>query len=210
VLKSKLGSRPDAWIRAALPFLFRRPVSPHLLTGLGVGVGCLSAFAFANGRFVAGALLLGLCGICDLVDGVVARHHGLGTRFGAFLDSTLDRFVDMVVLLGIAMHYARVGEPEHVLLAGWTLVASVLVSYAKAAAERVGAEIDVGLLERAERVVILGLGALVGLLIPALWVVAIGSTITVVQRFVRAHREIGRSERHESETRLAGDVSEGA
>ena len=190
MIKEKLGDRLDGWIHAALPFLFRRPLNPNLLTVTGALVSLVAAVAFARGSFLAAGILVLAGGFFDLIDGVVARHHGVSTRFGAFLDSTLDRLVDMALLLGIAMHFAQTGRPGGVLLAGTALVATVLVSYSKACAERSVPRVTVGVLERGERVGILAAGAIFDLLVPALWIVAIGSTITVIQRFVRAYREM--------------------
>ncbi len=188
MIKSRFGDRIDGVIHRLLPFLFRKPVNPNLLTVLGALISLVAAAALAFGWFVAGGLLVLLGGACDVVDGVIARHHGLSTRFGAFLDSTLDRLADMALLLGIAMYYALQGEPGYVLLVGYTLISTVLVSYAQARAELVVPGFRVGLLERAERVGILALGALLGLLVPALWIIAIGSTITLIQRFTHAYR----------------------
>ena len=190
MIKEKFGDRLDGWIQTAFPFLFRRPLNPNLLTVTGTLVSLLAATAFACGWVVAGGIGILAGGFFDLVDGVVARHNGTATRFGAFLDSTLDRLVDMALLVGIAVHFAENGRPGAVLLAGSALVATVLVSYSKACAERYVSELRVGVLERGERTGILAAGAILGLLVPALWVVAIGSTITVVQRFERAHREM--------------------
>jgi len=192
VIKSAFGQRLDPWVRGLLPFLFRRPVNPNLLTVLGTSVSLAAAVAFAAGWFVTAGLLMLAGGLCDLVDGVVARTHGVSTRFGAFLDSTLDRLSDMALLLGIAMHFALGGEPHLVLLAGYTLVVTVLVSYAQARAEITVPSFRVGVLERAERVLVLAAGALSGYVILALWIIAIGSTVTVVQRFARAYREMER------------------
>ena len=190
MIKAKLGYRLDATVKAVLPFLFRRRLDPNLLTVAGCLVSLGAAFAFAQGEFVAGGLLILAGGLFDLVDGVIARAHGIATRFGAFLDSTLDRLTDMALLVGIAMHYALEGQPGNVLLAGSALVASVLVSYAQARAELVVPVFRVGFLERAERVLILAAGALSGWMVPALWIVAVGSAITVAQRFLRAYQEM--------------------
>ena len=190
MIKEKLGHRLDGWLQAALPFLFSHPINPNLLTVLGALTSLAAAAALAGGWLVAGGIGILAGGGVDLVDGVVARHHGTATRFGAFLDSTLDRLVDMALLVGVAMYFALNGQPGGVLLSGWALIATVLVSYAKACAERFVPEIRVGVFERGERVVILAAGAITGLLVPALWIVAIGSTITVIQRFERAHREM--------------------
>jgi len=200
VIKSMFGHRLDRWVRVLLPFLFRRPVNPNLLTVLGASVSMGAAAAFALGAFVTGGLLLLAGGLFDLVDGVVARHHGVSTRFGAFLDSTLDRLSDMVLLLGIAMYFALGAEPRLVLLAGYTLVATVLVSYTQARAEISVPAFRVGLLERAERVLILAAGAVSGYVVVALWILAIGSTVTVAQRFAHAYREMERIDAAERES----------
>ena len=111
MIKDKLGDRLDGWIHAAFPFLFKRSLNPTALTLTGATVSLLAAGALAQGWFVYGGLLILAGGFFDLVDGVVARHHGTSSRFGAFLDSTVDRFVDMALLLGIAMYFASAGRP---------------------------------------------------------------------------------------------------
>jgi CDP-diacylglycerol--glycerol-3-phosphate 3-phosphatidyltransferase len=197
VIKSVAGQRLDAVIHRLFPFLFYWRLDPNALTVFGALVSIAAAGAFARGQFpLAGALMLA-GGFFDLVDGVVARHQGTSSRFGAFLDATLDRLSDMVLLLGICVHYAAVREPAHVALAGTALLVSVLVSYSKARAELVVPGFSVGLFERGERVAVLAAGALVGLLVPALWLIALGSTITVVQRFALAYREMERLDRAE-------------
>ncbi len=192
MIKSALGDRLDGWVRAVSPFLFRLKLNPNALTVTGTLVSLLSAAAFATGAFVWGGVLICAGGAFDLVDGVVARHQGRATRFGAFLDSTLDRLADMAILLGIAIHYAASGEPGRVLLAGSALIASALVSYAQARAEVFVPHFKVGLLERAERLLILTAGALTGFMVPALWIVLVGSAVTVAQRMARAYRELAR------------------
>ena len=202
MIKAKLGDRLDAWLQALLPFLFRHPLNPNLLTVLGtlVSLGAAAGFAFGQFRWAGVLILAG--GFFDLVDGVIARHQGTASTFGAFLDSTLDRLVDMGILLGIVVHYAGRGEPGLVLLAGYALVATVLVSYAKARAELFVPVLEGGLLERGERIGLLAAGAILGFMVPALWVVAVGATITVVQRFALAYREM--AELDASSRRVAG------
>lgn len=190
MIKAKVGDRIDGWLLRGLPFLFARPVDPNAITLLGVFVSLAAAYELSVGAFVAGGLLILAGGVFDLVDGVVARHHGTSSSFGAFLDSTMDRMVDMALFLGITVHFARQGEVGMVFLAGYGLAASVLVSYAQAKAEQLLPGFKVGLFERGERMVVLAAGALFGLLVPALWLIALGSSITVAQRFVLAHREM--------------------
>jgi phosphatidylglycerophosphate synthase len=190
MIKAKLGKDLDATIRRLLPFLFRHPVDPNLLSALGVVVSLGAAAAFAMGAFRVGAVAMLAGGFFDLIDGVVARHHGTASRFGAFLDSTLDRIVDMALLLGILMHYAAAGETGVAWLAGVALVATVTVSYAKARAEALLPELRGGIFERGERIVVLVAGALFGLMPLALGIVAAGSTVTAVQRVALAHRRL--------------------
>jgi phosphatidylinositol phosphate synthase len=202
MIKAKLGDRLDAWLQALLPFLFRHRLNPNLLTVLGTLVSLGAAVGFAFGQFRWAGVLILAGGFFDLVDGVIARHQGTASTFGAFLDSTLDRLVDMGILLGIVMHYAGKGEPGLVLLAGYALVATVLVSYAKARAELFVPVLEGGLFERGERIGLLAAGAILGFMVPALWIVAVGATITVVQRFSLAYREM--AELDASSRRVAG------
>ncbi len=192
MIKEKFGGRIDAWVEAAVPFLLRRPIDPNLLSVLGVLVSLGGSFAFGLGSFVAGGILVLAGGFFDLVDGVVARRFGRATTFGAFLDSTLDRLVDMAILLGILMFFAGAGDRASAFLAGFAMMASVLVSYAKARAEQFVPSFGGGVLERGERIVILALGGLTGYMRLALWVVAVGAAITVAQRFALAYREMTR------------------
>jgi phosphatidylglycerophosphate synthase len=199
VIKSTFGDRVDGVVHRLFPFLFVRRLDPNALTVCGALVSLGAAAAFIAGELVLGGCLILFGGFFDLVDGVVARHFGISTRFGAFLDSTLDRLVDMALLLGISVHYATLGDAGSVLLAGSAMAASVLVSYAKARAELELPTIEVGLLERGERVGLLAAGALFDLMIPVLWVIAVGSTVTVIQRFALARREMDRMDRAERE-----------
>jgi len=188
VIKSRLGERLESFLPRLLPFLFWRKLPPNALTVIGTLVSVAAAVAFARGAFVPGALLLWAGGFFDLVDGVVARRQGTTSRFGAFLDSTLDRLVDMAVFVGLMVHYAAAGRPGLVTLAGVALIAGVMTSYAKARAENLGPSISVGVLERGERVLLVILGGLSGWMVPVLWILVIGGGITVAQRFARAHR----------------------
>ncbi len=190
MIKEKLGKYLDRWIHTAFPFLFKRPVNPNLLTVLGTAVSVGAAWAFAEGHFRAGALVMLAGGFFDLIDGVVARHFGTSTSFGAFLDSTLDRLVDMAVMLGLVMYYGAQGEWVPQVLASVVLVSSIVTSYAKARAELMIPHLPGGMLERGERVGILVAGGLFGLMVPALWVLAIGTTWTAGQRIVSAYREL--------------------
>ena len=197
MIKSLAGHRLDALLQRLFPFLFVRRIDPNALTVLGVLISLGAAVAFARGAPRLAAVLMLCGGFFDLVDGVVARHQGRSSRFGAFLDATLDRVSDMALLLGVSVHYAAQGDPARVALSGAALCASVLVSYSKARAELVVPGFSVGLMERGERVAVLAVGAVFGLLAPALWLILLGSGVTVAQRFALAYREMERMDRAE-------------
>jgi CDP-diacylglycerol--glycerol-3-phosphate 3-phosphatidyltransferase len=188
VIKEKLGPRLDLWIQRGFPFLFKRAVNPNLLTLLGTAISMAAAWAFALGNFRVAGIVMLLGGFFDLVDGVVARHFGTSTSFGAFLDSTLDRLVDMALMLGLVIYYGEQQDRVPQLLASWVLISSILTSYAKARAELAVDPLPGGLLERGERVGLLAAGAIFGWMLPALWVLALGTTVTACQRIVSAHR----------------------
>ncbi|MFK7895048.1 MAG: CDP-alcohol phosphatidyltransferase family protein [Myxococcota bacterium] len=192
MIKEKLGHRIDGWIHTLFPFLFWRAISPNWMTVAGTVVAGASGLAFAQGEMRLGGLLLLGGGFFDLVDGVVARHFGIATRFGAFLDSSLDRVVDILAMLGLFAFFVGKGEFLGASLCAVILVATVLTSYAKARAELMLERMPGGLLERGERIGLLAAGALLGLLWPVLWVLAIGTLWTVGQRFSYAYAEMGR------------------
>jgi phosphatidylglycerophosphate synthase len=201
VIKEKLGHRIDGWIHTLFPFLFWRPINPDWLTLIGTIVAGASGWAFAEGSHVLAGLFLLAGGFFDLVDGVVARHFGISTRFGAFLDSSLDRVVDILAMVGLVTYYAREGDVAGILLCSVILVATVLTSYAKARAELILDRMPGGLLERGERVGLLAAGSILGILWPILWVLALGTVVTAGQRFLYAYREMGRLDRNENSAR---------
>jgi CDP-diacylglycerol--glycerol-3-phosphate 3-phosphatidyltransferase len=192
VIKARFGDRLDGWLESALPFLFRRAINPNALTVVGTLVSVAAGAAFAFGHFGWGAIGILIGGVFDLVDGVIARKHGIATAFGAFLDSTLDRLADMAILLGIMVHYAAQGDAGTVLLGGIASIASVLTSYAKARAEQFLPSFSGGFLERGERLAVIGLGAVSGYMVVALWFLAVAGSGTVAYRFAVAHRELAR------------------
>ena len=159
----------------------RLGVGPNALTTVGLLLTVTSAFVIASGRPVLGALVLFLGGMMDALDGTVARVTGRSTPFGGFYDSVSDRISDGVVLAGVAWWVAD--QPRLLLLTLASLVLAEVTSYVRARAESIDLECEVGIVERAERGIILLVGLLVEPLFePVLWLLAIGGAITVVQR----------------------------
>lgn len=208
MIKSRFGFALDAPIQRILPFLFRWRLNPNALTVLGLGISLLGAAGFARGELRWGAAAVALGGLCDLVDGVVARHLGRQTRFGAFLDSSLDRVVDAALLSALAVFYAGEGRAALAWLACVALLFAVLAPYAKARSDALAAPEGAGrastsagadapgagaaargervFMERAERILVLLAGALLNLMPLALAAVAVGGAITSAQRIAAA------------------------
>jgi len=168
--------------------LLRSNVRPNHLTVVGLGVSILAACALASGRLRVCALLLALAGLFDFFDGSLARLANRVSAFGAFLDSVVDRYSDLVVLLGAVLYYERQADSSGVLLTLITLVGTVMVSYTKARAQSVGLPCEIGLMERPERLIVLIAGAAFNLLTPAMVVLAVLTNLTAVHRILHTRR----------------------
>ena len=173
------------WIDPVGLMLYRRfRLRPNHLTIIGLGVSLLAATAFCAGRTRSAGALLILAGLCDFFDGSLARVSGQVSAFGAFLDSVIDRYSDLVVLLGIVVLFAQMPHARGAIVAMAGLIGSMMVSYTRARAESIGVRCTVGMMERPERMICLIAGALLDLLEPALWVLAILANLTAIQRIV--------------------------
>lgn len=183
--------------------LARTGVSPDVITVVGtIGVSAGALAFFTRGVFFLGAVVITCFVFSDLLDGLVARHRGTSSIWGAFLDSSLDRIGDGAIFGSLVIWYA--GRGHSVLLAGVALFALImgsLTSYVKARAQSLGLTCDVGFAERAERLIIVLVAAgLYGLGVPyllpiALWFLAGATLITVIQRLVEVHRQAVRQHR---------------
>ena len=162
-------------------------VRPDTLTILGWALSLCSAVLFGLGHAQAAGAVMLLGGLFDALDGAVARESNRMSSFGAFLDSTLDRLSEAAIFVGIIFFYATT-HPYGALLAGVAMTFSLLTSYARARAEGLGIECQVGLLERAGRVVILSVFSVLGLLTIGLYLVAAGALITTAQRILHVRR----------------------
>ena len=172
--------------------LARLGFSPNGLTIVGVLITVLAALLVALGELTWGALILLAGAGFDLLDGTLARLTDQASDFGAFLDSTLDRFSEAVILFGLCAYFVRVDLDVEALLAVAALIGSFLVSYARARAEALRIECKVGWLARAERVVVIVLRLLTGWLLPVLWILAIFTNVTAGQRVFHVWRATSR------------------
>ncbi|HYC32930.1 MAG TPA: CDP-alcohol phosphatidyltransferase family protein [Gemmatimonadales bacterium] len=183
--------------------LIRAGVRPNTITTVGTGLVLLSAVAYGLGHVRIGGLVLLLSGVADTLDGQVARGGAMVTRFGAFYDSTLDRVGDGATFIGIGAYLLMAPDVAYripaVILCMVAILSSLLVSYARARAEGLGIDCKVGIAQRAERILGLGVASLlIGagpravVLEAVVALLAIASTITVVQRFVWVYRNADR------------------
>jgi CDP-diacylglycerol---glycerol-3-phosphate 3-phosphatidyltransferase len=193
-VRSAIGHVVDPVARA----LVRVGLTPDAVTALGtVAVVTASLALIATGHLFAGAIVVTVCALSDMLDGAMARATGRSGPWGAFLDSTLDRVSDAAVFAGLILWYAGDGDDATVVaLALYCMVGGVVVSYAKARAEGLGLRCDVGIAERTERLAIVlictglaGLG-LAYAQAAGLWLLAVLTTITVVQRVLEVRRQV--------------------
>lgn len=182
-------------INAMVRGLASAGVHPNILTTIGVTINVGCGVLFGLGEFFWAGIVLIVANLFDMLDGNVARLTGNVTKFGSFLDSSLDRLSDMTAFLGIIVFYAS-NTPHHsllnVFLAGVGMISSVMVSYTTARSESLGVKANVGFLQRPERMVLLIIGALstfpnsgffwANRMPQVLWVLAIGSTWTFIHR----------------------------
>ena len=158
-------------------------IHPNTLTLVGVLINIAAAFALAKDRFILAGVVMIIANIFDFIDGKVAHITGKQSQFGAFWDSTLDRFSDLALFTGLIWLYASLGRKGYVLVATMTLIFSIMTSYARARAESLIDKCKVGFMERPERIVLFMIGAFPPYRMAAvLWVILILSIVTVANR----------------------------
>ena len=164
-------------------------IPPHVITWCALIANLWAGILFAKGRFAAAGGMMMLAGLCDLLDGPVARRQNRVSLFGGFLDSILDRYADLILFLGLLVYFAQVNRFRYAVLAGAAMAGAVMVSYAKARAESLVPTSEIGFWERPERLVLLIVGALANRIEIALWILAIGPNIAVIHRIVHTWRQ---------------------
>lgn len=166
--------------------LSRTVVSPNLLTVIAFIISIISSVLVGQGLLIWGGIVLLLSGIFDLLDGAVARAKNQATKFGAILDSSLDRVSEAFIFLAVIYLALSGNSPVLlVLLSGAGLASSFMISYVKARAEGLGIECNVGIFTRAERIILLSLGLIFNLLIAAMVLLLTLSLVTIIQRLYR-------------------------
>ena len=187
----KVKDNVTAILQPSTNFLVRSRVTPDLLTMIGFVLNLVAAALFGLDEYRWAGLMVLVAGIFDLLDGQVARTGRTESKFGALLDSTVDRYSEIVVWFGLAVSFIRSGSLWTSSALFFALAGSLMVSYVRARAEGLGEECKIGFMQRPERVIALGVGGVVGVigLTFAAWTIAILSNITVLERVFYVRRQ---------------------
>jgi phosphatidylglycerophosphate synthase len=185
MIAEKLGHVLDKPLE---PLARRIPLTPNTLSVIGFLITLFGSYVLTYNLKIGGILIV-FGGCFDMLDGIVARITNSSSTFGAFLDSVLDRYADAVILLAIAWNLGKNDNHAGVLLCLGTLIGSFLISYARARAEGLGMECKHGLMERPERIILIAIGTITGIIMPILWILLVLTHMTVLQRvhFVWKH-----------------------
>jgi CDP-diacylglycerol--glycerol-3-phosphate 3-phosphatidyltransferase len=195
MLKAKIGDQFDPFLYRITRLIQRMGLGPNALTFIGLGLNGLASWALAEGEWLQGASLIVLAGFFDILDGAMARNCHEASSFGSFLDSVVDRYSDLSLLVGLFIFYSRHGSLLYQVLVGLSLMGTALVPYTRARAEILVPRCNVGFMERPERILLLFFGAAIPTIMPILiWVLAICTNLTVVQRVLYTRRHMPREE----------------
>jgi len=188
LLSNWIRQRAQAFLNVLARGLNKLGLTPNALTLIGLAGMCLIGGVLATGQFALGGLLIIASGILDALDGTLARMTNRVTKFGAFLDSTTDRFAEGALYFGILFWYTQLNQPTIIYLIYLTLLGSLMVSYARARAEGIGVECKEGWFTRFERIALLVIGLLLTAffgdapLFIVLGILAVFTNVTAVQR----------------------------
>src|SRR5688500_3185134 len=169
-------------LRAIISASVALGIHPNVLTLIGVLINVGAAWALGNDRFLLAGVIMIVGNIFDFIDGKVAHITNTVSRFGAFWDSTLDRFSDIALFLGLIYLYADQRRTDYVMVASLAMMFSIMISYARARAESLIEKCKVGFMERPERIVLFMIGAFTDRMAAVLWVMLILSIVTVINR----------------------------
>src|SRR5919108_4490341 len=169
-------------LRAIIAASIALRIHPNTLTLIGVLINVAAAWALAVDRFLLAGVVMIVANIFDFIDGKVAHITGKQSEFGAFWDSTLDRFSDLALFTGLIWLYARLGRNDYVLITTLTLIFATMTSYARARAECLIEKCKVGFMERHERIVLFMIGAFTNRMAAVLWVILVLSVLAVANR----------------------------
>lgn len=184
MISAKLGHSLD---KPLAPVAKKISISPNILTILGFLITAVAAVAIPFSLVLGGILIL-LGGFFDMLDGIVARTNGKSTKFGALLDSTLDRYSDSFIFIAVAWYFFDRNNLAGVIFTAGSFIGALLISYVRARAEGIGVACTIGLMERPERVVLLAFGCITGWLFPIIVALFFFSHATAIQRILHVYK----------------------
>ena len=190
MIGNKVGRRLDPYINYILKKTLGNHGNPNLFTLIGFVATLVASFLIIKGFWFWAGLAIILSGLFDLFDGVVARNLGKVTPFGGFLDSVIDRYSDLFLLTALLIYYLRKEDANMVILTSFVSIGTAIIPYARARAEAAHISCNAGLMERAERIILLAAGALLQWMKPILWVLAILTHFTVLERIYYVYRKL--------------------
>jgi len=190
MIGNKVGRRLDPYINYILKKTLGNHGNPNLFTLIGFVATLVASFLIIKEFWFWAGLAIILSGLFDLFDGVVARNLGKVTPFGGFLDSVIDRYSDLFLLTALLIYYLRKEDANMVILTSFVSIGTAIIPYARARAEAAQISCNAGLMERAERIILLAAGALLQWMNPILWVLAILTHFTVLERIYYVYRKL--------------------
>jgi CDP-diacylglycerol--glycerol-3-phosphate 3-phosphatidyltransferase len=201
MIGNKIGHRLDPYFYHLLKNILGKHTHPDLFTVMGFFTTLAASFLILEGSWFLAGLAIILSGLFDLFDGVAARKLGKVTTLGGFLDSVLDRYSDLLLLLALLIDCLRKGDSGLVILTSFASMGTALIPYVRAKAEALEIPCTVGLMERAERIILLSIGTLFQRMEPVLWILAILTHFTVLQRIYYVWKRLrSPSENHHSKS----------
>lgn len=177
-------------LRLIISACVRLGIHPNVLTFTGVLVNIAAGWALALGEFFTAGLIMVAANIFDFIDGKVATETGQTSRFGGFWDSVIDRFSDLALSVGLICLYSSLGRTDYVLITSIAMVFATMTSYTRARAESLIPKCKVGFMERPERIVLFMIGAFTNRMAAVMWVIAVLSVVTVVNRIRYTYYEL--------------------
>jgi CDP-diacylglycerol--glycerol-3-phosphate 3-phosphatidyltransferase len=193
MIGDKIGHRLDPYLYYVLKIFLGKHGNPNFFTLMGFLATLVASLLILNGFWFLAGLAIILSGLFDLFDGVIARKLGKVTALGGFLDSVLDRYSDLLLLISLLVYYLKKEDPDLVILTSFVSMGTILIPYVRAKAEALQVPCTIGLMERAERIILLTIGTLFQWMEPVLWILAILTHFTVLQRIYYVWKKLRNS-----------------
>lgn len=199
MLRKTVYPHIKSFLESCAKTLHQQGFTPNQLTLGGCAINFIAGCLFATGHLFLGGIVMLLAGIGDMLDGPLARVSGKTSKFGAFLDSTIDRYSDFFLFGGLCVFFARISEGGWLIITLGILLGTFVISYAKSRAETLGEPCNVGFFERTERIIALAVGTILwGLLPVILWILLIGTHFTAIHRILHIKKALSKPEESSS------------